>query len=96
MAIATRTRKILTLAVVLGAILGGMYQSYYQQYGQFYPAMRQFARNNQAMMLCFFFWLCFVYLSTKSFVFTFFGDLRAIEQENVNQNFWLSVTDTVS
>ena len=92
--IAPRTRKILTLAVFLGAILGGMYQNYYRQYGQFYPAMRQFARNNQAMMLGFFFWLCFMYLSTKSFVHTFFGDLRAIEQENVNQNFWLSVTDT--
>lgn len=35
-----------------------------------------------------------MYLSTKGFVHTFFGDLRAIEQENVNQNFWLSVTDT--
>jgi E3 ubiquitin-protein ligase synoviolin len=92
--ITPRTRKILTLAVFLGAIISGMYQNYYQQSGQFYPAMRQLARNNQAMMLGFFFWLCFMYLSTKGFVQTFFGDLRAIEQENVNQNFWLSVTDT--
>ena len=66
--ITPRTRKILTLAVFLAAVLGGMYQNYYRQYGQFYPAMRQFARNNQAMMLGFFFWLCFMYSKFKNLI----------------------------
>jgi len=91
---ATRTRKVMTLTVFLTAILVGMYQTYYRQYGQFYPSMRQFARNNQAMLLGFVQWLCVVYLTTKGVIQVFFGDLRAIEQENVNSNFWLSITDT--
>jgi len=94
MAPQSRTRKVLTLTILLTAILVGMYQTYYRQYGQFYPSMRQFARNNQAMLLAFVQWLCIVYLSTKGVIRLFFGDLRAIEQENVSSNFWLSITDT--
>jgi len=88
-----RTKQVLSLTVVIGAILVATYQSYYEQYNQFYPAMTRLSRNTQATFLAFFQWLGIVYLITKSIIYFFFGNLRAIETENIIGHFWISVTD---
>ena len=82
------------MTAFLSACTFAMYQNYYNEYGQFYPAMRQFSRNSTAMILSFLQWICMVYLCTKGVIKIFFGNLRSIEVDNINQNFWMSITDT--
>ena len=45
------------------------------------------------MILALVHWLAFAYLLTKFLIKVFLGDLRAIEVENVQGNFWLSLVD---
>lgn len=87
-------KNVIGMTVALTATTFAMYQNYYNEYGQFYPAMRQFSRNGTAMILSFLQWLCMVYLCTKGVIRVFFGNLRSIEVDNINQNFWMSITDT--
>merc|ERR1712062_463811 len=89
------TRNFLALWFLTGTGLVFYYDSFKDSspHQQFYPAMIMMTKNTTVMGLTFVNWLSFVFLFTKILIKIFFGDLRAIEVENVISNFWITLTD---
>ena len=90
-----RTAQVCLLWIITSASLLAYYDSFQQTvpHQQFYPTLVRMNKNSQAMILAWVHWLAFSYLLTKVLIKVFLGELRAIEVENVQGNFWLSLTD---